>query len=418
MSVRAELEGISIERAWAISIVATLTMTVSYLDRQTLAAIAPRVTTVLRIDEEAYGWLQSAFSMAYLVGAPLAGRWIDRAGARRGLPLSMLLWSVIAAAHSFAPGYVSLLVLRILLGLAESPGFPGAAQSVQRALPASMRSAGFGVLFTGSSIGAAIAGPLAIGIMNAYHWRASFVGTALVGLAWIPLWLVTSSQRGAAQALDTPVEATPVAARGALPAREVIGHPAVLRAMVVVAATSPMMAFMLLWLPKYMVATQHIPQERLGGYLWLPPLLFDLGSVLFGALGSLSDSLRARRDRPHHLLFAMALALGASVLALRTAHGAWTAVVVAGVASAGGGAIFALVTADMLSRVSPRVVSAAGGMTAAAQSLAYIVANPAIGRMVRLSHSYRPPLMLVAVLLIAAALAWFLWPPPPRHAIS
>ena len=58
-------------------------MSVSYIDRQTLAAIAPSVQKALSIPDRAYGDLVSAFSIAYLVGAPAAGYLIDRIGARR-----------------------------------------------------------------------------------------------------------------------------------------------------------------------------------------------------------------------------------------------------------------------------------------------------------------------------------------------
>jgi hypothetical protein len=42
---------LSRERAWTVAIVATLTMTVSYVDRSTLAVIAPSVTKALDIGE-------------------------------------------------------------------------------------------------------------------------------------------------------------------------------------------------------------------------------------------------------------------------------------------------------------------------------------------------------------------------------
>ena len=72
-------------------------MSVSYIDRQTLAAIAPAVKADLGIDHTRYGWLVSAFSMAYLVGAPTAGALVDRVGARRGFALALAAWSLVAA---------------------------------------------------------------------------------------------------------------------------------------------------------------------------------------------------------------------------------------------------------------------------------------------------------------------------------
>ena len=151
---------LSRRQAWFVALVATLTMAVSYADRQALAVLAPTVTRALAMSEQTYGWLLSAFSLAYMLGAPLAGRWIDRVGARRGLVASVLIWSAVAALHALVPGVAVLFVLRIALGLAESPSFPGAAQTVQRVLPIADRPRGFGVLFVGSSLGAMVVPPL------------------------------------------------------------------------------------------------------------------------------------------------------------------------------------------------------------------------------------------------------------------
>src|ERR1041385_4755324 len=161
-------------------------MTVSYIDRVTLATLAKSVKSALDINDTAYGWLSSAFSIAYLFGTPIAGWWIDRAGARRGLVASLLVWSVVAALHALVPTFGILFVLRIALGLAEAPSFPGGAQTMQRVLPPQERSRGFGLLFTGSSIGGMLAPLIATALYNAAGWRVAFLGTAAVGLVWIP----------------------------------------------------------------------------------------------------------------------------------------------------------------------------------------------------------------------------------------
>ena len=181
---------------WAVAVAATLGMSVSYIDRQTLAAIAPAVRSALTIDHTQFGWLLSAFSMAYLVGAPAAGVVVDRLGARRGFAVAVVVWSVVAGAHALVTSFAMLFALRVLLGAAEAPSFPAAAQAIRRSLPPSRRSAAYGLLFTGSSVGAMIAAPLALSIEGSYGFRAAFLGTAVVGLAWIPLWLgITRADR-------------------------------------------------------------------------------------------------------------------------------------------------------------------------------------------------------------------------------
>src|SRR5579863_123635 len=119
-------------QAWTVAISATLVMSVSYVDRQTLAAISPTVREALGIDHARYGWLVSAFSIAYLAVAPLAGVLVDRVGCRKGLVYAVLAWSCVAAMHALAPSFAVLFALRIALGMAEAPSFPGGAQAVRR----------------------------------------------------------------------------------------------------------------------------------------------------------------------------------------------------------------------------------------------------------------------------------------------
>src|SRR5258707_14021861 len=102
-------------------------MTVSYVDRSALGALSVAVMEALHISKQEYGWLTSAFSVAYLFGTPLAGWWIDLVGARRGLIISVLAWSAVAALHALVPGFGVLFVLRLALGLTEAPSFPRAA---------------------------------------------------------------------------------------------------------------------------------------------------------------------------------------------------------------------------------------------------------------------------------------------------
>lgn len=392
-------------QAWALTIVATLTMAISYVDRQVLAVLAPTVTKELNINETSYGLLASAFSMAYLVGAPAAGKIIDTIGARRGLLGAVLVWSAIAAVHAVVPGFGVLFFLRIGLGLAESPSFPGATQTVHRALPPEERARGFGVLFTGSSIGAMIAAPLATYLEARIGWRGAFVIVPVMGLIWVPLWIAVAWSSEGRAVLDRHQERAK-----APPMSSIVTHPAVLRAVLVVFASAPTIAFVLLWGSKFLVKTYGLTQSQVGHYLWLPPLFFDLGAVLFGDLAS-----RRKDGATPRLLLAMAMLLSLAIVFAPRATTPWGGIGIAGVALMGGGGLFALLTSDMLARVPSSAVSLAGGCTAAAQSLAYIIANPLIGRTVQKTGSYSLALTALAIWTIPGCIAWLLWTPPPRY---
>jgi ACS family hexuronate transporter-like MFS transporter len=407
--------------AWTVAIVATLTMTVSYIDRSTLAILAPSITKALDIGETEYGWLASAFSIAYLVSTPLSGWWIDRIGARRGLVGSILVWTSVAAMHALVPGFGTLFVLRIALGVAEGPSFPGAAQTMQRVLPPEERSRGFGLLFTGSSVGGMIVPPLAAALYSIGGWRVAFLGTALVGLLWIPAWLHVTGKPAVRAKLDTH------AVSGAGTERPtfvmLLKDRNVIRALCGILATAPIFALSLSWGSKYLVRTFGIAQEHVGQFLWMPPLLFDAGALLFGDLAS-----RQRRapGAPPRFLFSIGIVLALSLAGLPFAVTPWAAMSFLGLSMAGGGIIYTLATADLLSRVPPGSVSFAGGTIACAQSVAIIIANPLIGVSVDRTASYDLATCAVAAWILPGCLVWLLvrpqnviaaaMPPPPRVA--
>jgi len=45
----------------------------NYLDRSLVAAMAPTLKAYFHLDNTQYGWILSAFSLAYALTAPLAG---------------------------------------------------------------------------------------------------------------------------------------------------------------------------------------------------------------------------------------------------------------------------------------------------------------------------------------------------------
>ncbi|MBX3230957.1 MAG: MFS transporter [Labilithrix sp.] len=384
--------------AWALAIAATLGMSVSYIDRQTLAAIAPSVTKALGIDNAHYGLLLSAFSLAYLVGAPAAGIVVDRIGARRGFAAAVLVWSIIAGLHAFAVSFGTLFVLRLLLGAAEAPSFPSAVQSIRRALPGARRPLAFGILFTGSSFGAIVAAKLAVGLDAAYGFRAAFVVTAAIGMLWLPLWFVVSKgfglERGATHEARS---STPRA-----PLHHVLTSPPVLRAIVAIVGSAPAMMFVLNWTSKYLVDGWHVPKESIGNYLIAAPLLFDIGAIGFGAI--------AGRTKTHTNLFAIAMLLQASLALAPLAPSPAVAIALFAASACGGGGVYVLVTNDMLARVPIERTSVAGGMTAAAQSLAHVVFGPLVGWSIDRTHGYGVALVALGLAVPPTMLAFLSWP--------
>ena len=69
-----------------------------------------------------------------------------------------------------------------------------------------------------------------------------------------------------------------------------------------------------------------------------------------------------------------------------------------------------LITSDLLSRVPLQRTSAAGGLAAAAQSLAHIVVSPLIGMTIDRTHGYGLVSVALGLTVIPTTLAFVLWP--------
>ncbi|HMG20032.1 MAG TPA: MFS transporter [Kofleriaceae bacterium] len=403
---------LSRRRAWLVAIAATLTMTVSYFDRQTLSVLSIAVMDALHLSKQQYGWLGSAFSAAYLIGTPLAGWWIDRVGSRRGLLVSVFVWSAVAALHAAALGFVTLFMLRLALGIAEGPSFPGAARTVQRILPPGDRERGFGVLFTGSSIGALLAPLFATWVYREAGWRTAFVAsTAAAGVLWIPLWYFVTRARRVRDQLDI----APAAPEGPPPRPrldQLVRHPIILRALAAIFCAAPVFAFPTFWGASFLNVNFGIPQGGVGHFLWLPPLVFDVSAITFGHLA-------ARQHRaegvPARGLVGAGVALCACLALLPLATTAWQATIGMSLAMAGSAAVYTLVTADLLARMPAHITSFASGILAGAQSMALIIVNPLAGLLVDRLGSYDVPSIALGLWAIPGGIVWLATRPAVRY---
>src|SRR6266568_9062652 len=88
---------------------------ISYIDRNTLALLAPTILRDTGLSIQEYGWIVSGFSIAYALANPIWGRILDRAGLRRGMTVAVSCWTLASVAHAFAGGLWSFAAARAAL---------------------------------------------------------------------------------------------------------------------------------------------------------------------------------------------------------------------------------------------------------------------------------------------------------------
>ena len=160
---------------------------INYMDRQTLANAATRITRQFALSQEQYGNLEFGFGWAFAVGSLFFGIIVDRFSVRNVFPIVLVLWSAVGFATGMVHSYEGLLYCRTLLGFFEGGHWPCAVKTTRLLLEAKDRSMGNSVLQSGTSIGAIIT-PLVMRFMltdDPGSWRWPFLVVGAVGIIWV-----------------------------------------------------------------------------------------------------------------------------------------------------------------------------------------------------------------------------------------
>lgn len=357
---------------WGICALLFFATTINYVDRSVLGILAPTLRTEIGWTDFQYALISAAFTLAYAFGFLFAGRSIDRLGTRLGYVLYLIVWSLAAAAHALAATPFGFGAARFALGLGESGNFPAAVKTVAEWFPQRERAFATGLFNAGSNVGAVVAALVVPWLTLAFSWRAAFVVTGVVGLAWAGFWWplyrrpAEHPKLGAGELAyiesDPPTPALEVSWLALLEHRQTWAFSAGKF------LTDSVWWFYLFWFPLFMADTFGVDLRGIGLPLITVYLLADLGSVGGGWLSSglLERNWTANAARKTAMLVC-ALCILPVTMAPSVTH-AWTAVILVGVAAAahqGFSANLFTIASDMFPKGSIGSVVGIGGFAGA-----------------------------------------------------
>jgi MFS transporter, ACS family, hexuronate transporter len=179
-------------RVWTVCGLLLMASAINYMDRQTLASAAKRITEHFQLTEEQYGELETAFGLAFAGGSILFGFLADKVPIRVLYPVVLLLWSAVGFLTGLARSFEELLACRTLLGLFEAAHWPCGIIAVRVLLSQRNRALGNGLLQSGTSIGAILTPLIVLALLQWYpnNWGLPFQIVGAVGGVWVVAWLV------------------------------------------------------------------------------------------------------------------------------------------------------------------------------------------------------------------------------------
>lgn len=227
------------------------------------------------IPDDIFGYLGTAFFIAYMISNVFSGYVIDRLGARLGYLLCMAFWTTAGLAHAFARTPFQFGLCRFFLGIGEAGNWPAGLKLTSEWFPPHERSTASGIFNSGSALGAIIVPPLVAFMGTRYGWQSTFVILSVFGYVWLILFRLI---------YFTPKKAKAEAEAGLrpIPPMRLLKTRFVSMFLLAKIFIEPVWYFVTFWLGRYLVDVFHWDMKKIGWYAILPFLIADTGNIVGG----------------------------------------------------------------------------------------------------------------------------------------
>ncbi|KAL0418983.1 UNVERIFIED_CONTAM: putative anion transporter 4, chloroplastic [Sesamum radiatum] len=141
------------------------------------------------------GVVQSSFLWGYLISPIAGGTLVDRYGGKVVMAWGVALWSLATLLTPWAAetSLLTLLAMRMLLGIAEGVALPCMNNMISRWFPRTERSRAVALAMAGFQLGSAIGLTLSPIIMSQGGMYGPFVIFGLSGFLWVLVWVSATS---------------------------------------------------------------------------------------------------------------------------------------------------------------------------------------------------------------------------------
>ncbi|MCW0330211.1 MFS transporter [Pantoea ananatis] len=276
---------------WHMIILVCFITIINYLDRTALGVAAPTIMEALDISKEQYSWIVSAFQLAYTIGQPVMGYFIDTIGLKLGFFICAIVWGLATLAHSLTGSWQGLAFMRAIMGFSEVSAIPAGVKTAATWFPAKERGIATGVFNMGTSFGAMLAPPLIAWCILFHSWQFAFVVAGALAIVAAFIWLIFYNDPKDAKRLSADERAYIEGGQEKhlhAEQKEKTSKLAILKQRnfwgigLSRFLADPAWGTINFWVPIFFVETLHFSLKEIAMFVWLPFLMADLGCLASG----------------------------------------------------------------------------------------------------------------------------------------
>jgi ACS family hexuronate transporter-like MFS transporter len=280
------------------------------------------------ISDEAFGYIGTAFFIAYTISNAFSGYVIDKLGTRLGYSLCMAVWTTAGLFHAFVITPFQFGIVRFVLGIGEAGNWPAGTKIAREWFPPAERSFATGIFNTGSALGAVIVPPLVAWLGVSYGWRTTFIILGALGYLWLVAFWFT---------YYTPEKSVKEVKDKIIPPLKLFKTRFLSMFALSKVFLDPVWYFVTFWIGRYLVDVHDWNLRKIGWFAMIPFLIADVGNIVGGYFTQFI--IKHGVPIPKARMIAINLSAGIMAVALLTApfiiHTPMTALIIFGIVGFG-----------------------------------------------------------------------------------
>ena len=404
---------------WFIAILLGIGIVINYLDRVNISVASGPLIKEYHLSSAQLGIILSSYLWTYALLQIPIGALLDRIGVKWLVRVGTIVWSLATFMTAIVSGYGLIILSRLLLGIAETPVFPGASKATGYWFPLRERGLATSSFDAAAKFSNVIGVPLVATFVTFYGWRAGFwVTGALSALYAIFFWIgyrdpreskrLSQSERtyiveGGSQQENVP----PVSIAKSLPF--LLSQRKVWAMTLGFTAYGYSFYLFLTWLPGYLETQLHLSVLKSGFYTIIPWIVATITDIFIG--GWLVDYLIKRGNDPTRVrktLVTIGMLLGVTVIGAAFSNNPniiimWISI------SLGGLAFVAPIGWSIPALIAPKgTVGTVGSIMNFFNNVAGIVAPIVAGFIIDRTGSFALNFIIAGVILIIGILCYVL----------
>lgn len=314
---------------WTIVLLLFLVYMTNYLDRVALSITVPMIEKDLALNAEQFGIIFGSFFFGYAVFNFIGGLAVDKFGATLVMGMAVGLWSLFCGLTAFATGFYSMLILRVLFGMAEGPICASANKMINGWFPKKQAATAMGLLSAGSPLGGAVAGPIVGYLALAFGWRPAFLIIFTIGIVWMVVWFFMAANSPDKSKRVTPEEHVLINQLKAQDSQQSVSiagathtlsyylkQPIILATAFAFFCYNYILFFFLSWFPSYLVQAHNLNIKSMSLTTMIPWIVGFVGLALGGYISDRIFNITGRLLLSRKIVLVVCLMMAAICVAL------------------------------------------------------------------------------------------------------